>query len=181
MLPAGTILTYQAKGRAGFFTTEGDIAQALNTGLAQANMAMRDYHLSSTSIAGAVDAYLGGPFDFTWTATVQTSADFANIYDIQSILDGILSDNTSGTVSSSIPNITLPVGAPSIRDVVAQGSLPAATTSAGITGQPGQGGLSSSNPFSDFLQSGVNSFALLAAGAIVAVVLIVGGKSRGVL
>jgi hypothetical protein len=163
MVPAGTILTYQAKGRSGYFQGESDLVQELNIQFAQNHLVMRDYHSSWTSITGAVDAYLGGPSDFQFTATIQTNGDFNAVGDISSIADHAIYQVTGTMPASTVPNMTIPGQAPA------------------DTGQPGQVAPKlGSSPFdlSSLFQSGVNSFALLMVGVILAVVLIVAGKSR---
>lgn len=165
MLPAGTVLTYQAKGRSGYFQSESDLVQELNVEFAQNNLVMRDYHSSWTSILGSVDAYLGGPSDFQFTATIQLNADFGAVGDVASIADHAIYQVTGTLPSSTVPNVTLPGHA------------------ATSTGQPGQATPAATGGFDlgGLLQGGVNSFALLMAGVILAVVLIIAGKSRSIL
>lgn len=169
MIPAGTILTYQAKGRTKAFQGEGDLVQELNTEFAQNNLVMRDYHSSWTSTIGSIDAFLGAPADFQFTATIQLNADFGSVQDVASIANHAIYQITDTLPSSSVPNITIP------------------NQAASTTGQPTQSGstASSSSSGSSFLsglfQGGVNDFALLMVGVILAVVLIIAGKSRSIL
>jgi hypothetical protein len=170
MIPSGTVITYQAKGRTGFFQGESDLVQEMNTEFSQSNIVMRDYHSAWTSVSASVDAYLGGPSDFQFTATLQTNADFNSAQDVASIADHAIYQVTGTLPSSTVPSITLP-----------------GSSSSASTGQPAQSTPSATSSLFDFsgitssLQSGVNGFALLMVGVILAVVLIIAGKSRSIL
>jgi hypothetical protein len=169
MVPAETILNYQAKGITQYFQSADQVAQDMNPILSQQNITIRDFHTTVTGIVGSVDAYLGGPADFQLTASLQTSADFGAVADIQSIVDNSIYQITGKLPVSTIPGITVPGNAPAITGSPAQ-ALASATSS--LTG-------TASNWFSNIFQSGINSFALLMVGVILAVVLIVAGKNKG--
>ena len=168
MLPAGSVLTYQAKGRSGYFQGESDLVQELNIEFAQNNIIMRDYHSSFTSVTGAVDAYLGGPADFQFTATLQTNADFGSVQDVASIANHAIYQVTGTLPTSTVPNVTLPGGSTPSTGQPAQ-AKPAAASSGDVLG------------LGSLFQSGVNNFALLMVGVILAVVLIVAGKHKAIL
>jgi len=168
LVPAGSVLTYQAKGRSGYFQSESDLVQELNIEFAQQNIVMRDYHSSWTSVTGAVDAYLGGPSDFQFTATLQVNADFNSPQDIASIADHAIYQVTGTLPSSTIPNVTIPSGQTQATGQPAQ-ATPAASSSGDVLG------------LGSLFQSGVNSFALLMVGVILAVVLIIAGKHRSII
>lgn len=168
MIPSGTVLAYQAKGKSGYFQSESDLVQELNSEFAQANIVMRDYHSAWTSTIGAVDAYLGGPADYQFTATLQTTADFGSADDIRSIADHALYQVTGTLPASTIPNMTVPKGVPTDTGQPEQ-ATPAAASTGDILG------------LGSLLQGGVNSFALLMAGVILAVVLIIAGKHKAII
>jgi hypothetical protein len=162
------VLTYQAKGTTTYFQGESDIVAGLTGTFAQANITLRDYHSAWTSTMGAVDAYLGGPADFQFTATLQTSADFSSADDIRSIADHGIYNVTGKLPASTIPNVTVPKGISSDTGQPGQ-ATPAAAEAGDLLGIGG------------ILQGGVNSFALLMVGVILAVVLIVAGKHRDII
>ena len=170
MVPSGSILTYQAKGTTSWFPSESDIVQEINVDLAQAGVVMRDYKYvpSAQSMVASVDAYLGAPTAYQFTATLQVNADFNSPQDVASLVDHALYTVTGTLPASTVPNVTIPGNA------------------AATTGQPGQTAVvagTSSGEFdlSSLFESGVNSFALLMVGVILAVVLIVAGKSRSII
>lgn len=167
MVPAGSIITYQAKCQTGWAQSPDNVAQEINVQLSQSNVAMRDYTTSAIGVTDVAGQYIGVPVYFELTATLQTNVDFNSIDDVRQIIDHAVYMTTDNMPVSSVPNVTLP------------GAI------ASSTGQPSQAapaiGGTASSWFSNIFQSGINSFALLMVGVILAVVLIVAGKHRAIL
>lgn len=168
MVPSGTVLTYQAQVTStGYFSSPSDVVQAIIQALSQNNIAVRDQSISQDVLSTIVSPVTGN-IDFQLTLTLQTNSDFNAVTDIQGIVDHAIYVDTNVFPTSTIPNVTVPGGAFSSTGQPAQ-----AVSSASVSG------IGSS--LGSIFQSGVNSFALLMVGVILAVVLIVAGKSRGVL
>jgi len=178
MVPAGSVLTYQAKSQTtGYLQTEQDIAQTFNTNAQQNNLAVRDYHVSTSfldQLGSVVNPYV--PFEFT--ATIQTNVDFAQLTDIQGICDHGLYMETGSMPVSSIPNITVPgMAAASTGQPSQQSSQGAATH---VCGDPSWSCFSDpAQCISCFFQDTTKTFALVMVGVVLAVILIVAGKSKG--
>lgn len=175
MVPAGSILTYQAKGTSGWFPNQSDVTQQLNTDFAQNNIVMRDFHFVTTpsSVVQSVDAYLGAPTNYQFTATLQVNTDFNSPQDVASIADHSLYTVTGNLPASTIPSVTTP------NDGATSTGQPTQSTPTGVDLSSIFGG--SSGGLGGILQGGINSFALLMVGVILAVVLIIAGKSRNIL
>lgn len=168
MVPTGSIVTYQGKCQTGWAQSPDNVAQEINIQLSQGNVAMRDYTTSAIGVTDVAGQYIGVPVYFELTATLQTNIEFNSVDDVRSIVDHAVYMVTDNMPVSTVPNVT----------------VPGANTTAS-TGQPSQiqqrAGSTISDWFSNLLQGGINSFALLMVGVILAFVLIVAGKNRAIL
>jgi hypothetical protein len=166
MVPAGTVLTYQAQITTnGAFQTPDDVIQQMNQVFAQSNIAMRDYHID----AGILDTILSpvnGKLQFQLTATLQTLADFGAIQDIQSIADHGVYMATDALPTSTVPNITFPGGTQSSTEQPGQ-----APAGAGITGIE--------DTIKKFI-SGITGTMMLIVLTILGVVLILASRTKSV-
>lgn len=166
MVPAGTVLTYQAQiTTSGSFQTPDDVIQKMNQILGHAGISVRDFHVD----AGILDTILSpvnGKLQFQLTATLQTSSDFGAVADIQSIADHGVYMATDMLPASTIPNITVPGGAP------------------GSTGQPGQtfvgAGITGIEDTIKQFISGITGTMMLIVLTILGVVLILASRTKSV-
>lgn len=167
MVPAGSVLTYQATiATSSSFQTADDVVQQMNQTLGQSNISMRDYHIGA-GILDTILAPVNGKLQFQLTATLQTNADFNSVSDVQSIADhGIYMATDALPLASSVPNVTIPGGASS------------------STGQPGQADVSAAassieNSISG-LFAGVQGTIMLIVLTILGLVLILGSRTRSI-
>ena len=176
--PAGTVITYQAKSQTtGYLQTENDIYQTFNTNAQQNNLAVRDYNVSTSfldQLGSVVNPYI--PFQFT--ATLQANVDFADVTDVQKICDHGLYMETNTMPVSSTPSVTLPGSAPQSTGQPSQGM--AGTPTVHVCGDPSWGFLNDPGQwFTCAFQNTTNTFALVMVGVILAVILIIAGKQKG--
>lgn len=168
MVPAGSVLTYQAQvTTSGSFQTPDDVVQQMNQTLGQSNIAMRDYHVGS-GILDTILSPINGKLQFQLTATLQTNVDFNAVDDVRSIADHGIYMATDALPVSTIPNITLP-----------------GSTTPGLTGQPG--GATTPGPnisgIGDAITSalsGLQGTVMLVIFAILGVVFLLASKTKGI-
>jgi hypothetical protein len=179
MVPSGSVLTYQAQCTTdGSFQTPNDVLTQVNQTCSQSGISLRDSNVT----AGILDTILSpvnGALDFQLTLTVQTSSDFNAVSDIQGIIDHGVYLATNAMPISSIPNVTVPGGA---STPTGQPGQTAATNPAKVhvCGDPSWGFLDDpAQYFKCLTQGAATGFSLLMIGVILAVVLIIAGKHKG--
>jgi len=134
----------------------------------QQNIAVRDYNLQGPSLLDKVFNSVPGsqPVPYQLTMTLQTRADFGAAGDVQAITDHAIYNQIGSLPSSSLPNMTLPGG------------------KSQTTGEPGQVTPKPEETIADkisaFFGKLENGFVLIVVGVILAVVLIIAGKHKGI-
>ena len=177
--PAGTVITYQAEGNSnGYTQSSNDIISTFQSYLSQNNLALRDQTINATSFAAQINGVLTGSVPFELIATIQTNVDFADVTDVQKICDHGLYMETNTMPVSSTPSVTLPGSAPQSTGQPSQGM--AGTPTVHVCGDPSWGFLNDPGQwFTCAFQNTTNTFALVMVGVILAVILIIAGKQKG--
>ena len=110
-IPTGTLFTYKSSDwKTNYFTTTGDIVNQVAALLAQNGMTIRDHTESVQGVVGNIDAYIGGPAQFSVVLTVQITGGtgYASIDDPASIIDHFVYQVTGTLPTHSVTDFTVP-------------------------------------------------------------------------
>jgi len=178
--PAGTVITYQAEGNSnGYTQSSNDIISTFQSYLSQNNLALRDQTINATSFAAQINGVLTGSVPFELIATIQTNVDFADVTDVQKICDHGIYLAVDAMPQSSTPHVVLPSGALVNTGQPSQGTAGKPTVH--VCGDPSWGFLDDPGQWlTCAFQNTTNTFAFVMVGVILAVILIIAGKHKGI-
>lgn len=191
MIPAGTILTYQAQITAsGWFQSTDAVILQMNRVFSQSNIKMIDYHVAG-EILDTIKSYVTGYLNIQLTATLQTSVDFNAVDDIRGIADHGIYMAVDAMPTSTIPNITLPgmalppgtIGVPTPGATLPTGESIQTGTGSNVPhkcGDPSWGLTDDPGQYIQCLFSGITGTVMLLVLTILGVVLILAGRTKSI-
>lgn len=168
MIPAGSLVTYQAKTKTGFFSSPPDIVNAISTAILDSGFMTLDRSISTPNILE--ELIYGGSlsnYPFSFVLHIKTNQAYGDADSIKSIIDHAVYVETGSLPPSSIPVVQVPGGSETPTGDISQlpqGSSPATS--------------SLSSWFSSLGTQAALGIGLVGVGIIVALVLITGARTR---